>query len=248
MDEEINNKILNLWEKYAKKGQKGTEHYPLFYPKLRKNCELLFVGVNPSFNEKIMSKKDHSFENKNFDFEKEIDDEGNRKLPNNKKSYKIYFKPIWEMTNKKNIREEYIEHTSWEHIDLFFCRITSQKEFKEIIDYKQQNKKVFMNEFGESQLNLSLEIINNIKPKIIVVANALASEVLQSRIDIDKSGFKQKGYDIAILNENKIPIFFSSMFSGQRALDRGSIRRLKWQIENAIKDTLKKDVDDVVAR
>ena len=37
------------------------------------------------------------------------------------------------------------------------------------------------------------------------------------------------------LNEKSVPVFFSSMLTGQRALDKGSFERLKWHVKNVIK-------------
>ena len=49
-----------------------------------------------------------------------------------------------------------------------------------------------------------------------------------------KSYFKEKGFDYFYLGKLKIPIFFTGMLSGQRALDRGSKRRLIWQTNKAL--------------
>ena len=50
-------------------------------------------------------------------------------------------------------------------------------------------------------------------------------------LKITQEKFEKEGYDILEINNKKIPILFSSMLTGQRALDTHSLRRLKWHIK-----------------
>ena len=91
------------------------------------------------------------------------------------------------------------------------------------------------NEFVERQLKLSLEAIKDLNPSIIVVNNALASELICEKFGEEKIPFnEEEGFHTLLLNNgNKIPIFFSSMLSGQRALDKHTYKRLIWHIKKA---------------
>lgn len=44
----------------------------------------------------------------------------------------------------------------------------------------------------------------------------------------------ESGYHNLVLGSLKIPLFFSGMLTGQRALDNGSFERLKWHIKKAV--------------
>ena len=105
----------------------------------------------------------------------------------------------------------------WSHLDLFFTCEKTQKVIEENID----------NNFLIEQFNISKEIIKNISPKIIVVGNAYASRFIQEKF---KCVFDKNIGTFRINEYNNIPIFFSGILTGGRALDVGSRDRLKWHI------------------
>jgi hypothetical protein len=197
---DINEEIQKIWEH-----EKRTD-IPLQFPQFKTNPEILFIGINPSIRGK--EPKNHY---ESLEFEK------------NARSNKtdIYFK----------IFDNFVNRDKWEHIDLFFIR-GKQKEIEEDIgfDYENDTDIISLNEFGEKQLNLSLSIIEQINPKIIVVNNALASRIIRERLDIGEIDI-DKGYHK--LNSTT-PIFFSGMLSGQRALDKHSRERLIWHVKRTL--------------
>jgi hypothetical protein len=222
--EELNKDILEVWKNNSKK--RGN-FYPILYPDLRAG-KVLFIGMNPSFSED----KFEQIIKKNPAWEKLNSIEEFFKYPEADKKRIINF--------EKRARENHSYFTifnkcdfEWEHIDLFFYRNTSQEKFKnDIIELKfnKEGKIKKINEFGELQLNLSISTISKLKPKIIVVINADASRILREKMEIDNSKFKEEGFDR--LKNNRTPIFFSGMLTGQHALDKGSLERLFWQIKN----------------
>lgn len=132
-----------------------------------------------------------------------------------------YFKKFKDISEKVGV--------GWAHIDLLFVRETNQKVVKEI-ESKKLGKK-FINE----QLDISLTIIENVLPKIIVVNNTYARELLKGRLDND---FNMNLGTPKFTTPNSLkgtPIFFTSMLTGQRALDLGSYERLIWQIKYVLK-------------
>ena len=214
----VNNKVLDLWSKYP------NQYIPILYNKLKQNC-LLFVGLNPSDNKKIPEELGINLIWKNRE---QIDIEKLLEEPLVAKEGYPYFKRF------KEIADEAGEH--WEHIDLFFNRTSKQKECKEVI-YEKDEK---LSDFAKKQLELSLELIKLANPKITVVANAFASDLLNKEEVKEKFNYAIKfdnncGFGtICFEGEKEIPIFFSSILTGRRPLDKHSLKRLKWHIKKAL--------------
>ena len=245
MPEEINKDVLELWEEYHEKDgfQERTELVPLLYPPIRKEC-LLFIGINPAYNERYMNNQGVNFSFSNYleadEEEREnlrneiIVAEGSAREPGGYGYFGIF----------PTITEAATQGWRWEHIDLFFERKSSQRFVRD--DYiilretennifDQQYVVEFRNDddFAKRQLELSLSLIEKVRPKIIVVANALASKIIIAKGNICTDSFDEYGYDKIKINKKKIPIFFSGMLSGQHTVDNGSRRRLAWQIKQA---------------
>ena len=98
-------------------------------------------------------------------------------------------------------------------------------------------------DFCRAQDLISKEIIELAKPKVIIVNNTLAREWLTNKnfnTDCFECRFDQTIGTYRIVNNSMledIPIFFTSMLTGQRALDNGSYERLIWHI-NLVLDKL----------
>lgn len=222
--DKINKEILDLWKCYFP--YSDNVFAPLLYGKLKKNA-LLFIGCNPSFSEKainrLLTENADSFSRKlsakEFFKWRELGPNDNADIIQyaqlTKEKY-TYFKKFKEMGSA-------VDH-EWEHIDLFYFRQTSQRDFKLRILQKGQ-----LNNFGGDQLDITQRVIKKLDPVAIVVANAFASGLFREKLNakaINKSGM------YTILNNSKeIPVFCSSMLSGQRALDNDSFQRLSWQID-----------------
>lgn len=114
--------------------------------------------------------------------------------------------------------------------DLFLYKETSQSDFMNRVRSKGK-----LNEFGMDQIMLFEEILVQIRPRCVVVTNATASEILREYIQDDLSWDSERGFHWFTRGGKKIPIFFTSMLSGQRALDRWSYERLVWHIGQAVK-------------
>jgi len=116
----------------------------------------------------------------------------------------------------------------WSHLDIYFCCNKKQKDLENMEG----------SEFLTEQFNISKEIIQKLAPKIIVVGNAYASCLMRKnfncKLDNDIGTYRIKEL-------NNAPIFFSGMFTGQRALDVGSRERLIWHIKYVICKTMGDD-------
>jgi hypothetical protein len=226
IEKEYRERILKIWEEIPDNLINGFDYrkFPIA-PKYVKKDSLLFIGINPSFRngaEILETEKPIGFYELNTSIEK-------INIP--------YFEKFKDIAS-------YCK-TDWTHLDLFFIRESKQK----LIDNLTFDKIPFLSK----QLDISFEIIENAQPKLIVVPNALASEFFgkmkKRHYAFDKiwKGHefffedneccnKKRTFDDSIgtyrifIGGKSVPILFSSMLSGQRALDIGSYERLKWQI------------------
>lgn len=114
----------------------------------------------------------------------------------------------------------------WSHIDLLFFRQTKQKAVEELCEKPILNSKSFIRD----QLKLAKILIRHAEPRIIVVNNSLARKLLGYPNGDWLSMTFHFDESIGTYRCNNVPVFFTSMLTGQRALDIGSLKRLKWHI------------------
>lgn len=166
---------------------------------------LMFIGINPSYD----------------------GNSGNIFYDNSHGETHKYFKKFIEISQEVGL--------NWSHLDLLFLRETNQKIVKSLANNSLGHI------FFDEQLKISKKIIEATKPKIIVVNNTYARDLLHSEnFTTPKYDFKfddNIGTHRVVNNEilNGTPIFFTSMLTGQRALDLGSYRRLIWHIKYVMK-------------
>jgi hypothetical protein len=141
---------------------------------------------------------------------------------NNEQNGKIYsyFKKFQDISNKLNI--------PWSHIDLLYLRETNQKSIVDI--FSTEIGKIFI----YKQLEISKKIIEKVQPRVIIVSNSFARHLLNIdfRFEFDDKIGTHKVIEHPTLNN--VPVFFTSMLTGQRALDLGSYERLVWHIRQVI--------------
>lgn len=127
--------------------------------------------------------------------------------------YKPYYNAIKELAAKVEME--------WTHWDLLYVRET-----------KQEFVKLFADPFTKQQVNLSIEIIKQSTPHIIVVNNAYATWLLKNSLNfIFDNSIGTYRFSPGNDSISEVPIFFCSMLSGQRAMDLGSKERLAWHIK-----------------
>ena len=165
---------------------------------------LLFVGLNPAFKT-----------NPGSSFNNSID-----KYP--------YFKPFPEIYDKCDFKN------GFSVLDILAVRCTAQSTIRDAI-----NKNNDFKEFCQRQFDVFKKMVCEARPKVIVVCNAYARQWMQNS-DFNNSAFDFYGFDKNIgtwrikgNNElDRTPVLFTSMLTGQRALDKGSLERLEWQIKH----------------
>jgi hypothetical protein len=167
---------------------------------------ILFIGINPSYSERKTKVQESFFY-------------GNHQ----QQEVYQYFKKFQDIAKKTKI--------DWSHLDLLYIRQTDQKIVKALFN------DTIGNEFLKKQLAISMSIIEKSKPKIIVVSNAYARDLFINECNI-KTVFDESIGTHKIINNIDLegtPVFFTSMLTGQRALDNGSYDRLVWHINYTLK-------------
>lgn len=211
----IDKKLEQIWSKYKSVDNELYERKFAYCIDPIKESSVIFIGLNPSFNQGA---------------KKEI------LKYSNETATKLhpYFKKI------KSIGVENISH-----LDLLYFRETSAKKIDDLL------KTELGIGFIWEQLQLSKEILVNAKPQIIVVANTTARLFFGKEKNVEKNTNNWLNYDFEfdnVLGTHRIktegqlfdiPVFFTSMLSGQRAMDNGSFERLQWHI-NFVIEKLKK--------
>lgn len=209
-------KINKIWKEFSKNVTFGIP--PLTIEKIP-DAEIIFIGINPSLsledknNLSNGSDKSLGFYNLNH----EIDD-------NHK-----YFRKFHEISEKTEL--------NWSHYDLLFIRETKQNKIKKLLKTKEGVLFLYK-QLMVSKLILN-ELINKGKPKIFVVNNTLTREFLGKDRPYNYTEQQEHWLDYRFIWNEKLGtytykkciFFFSSMLTGQRALDKGSFERLIWHIK-----------------
>lgn len=199
------NKINQLWDEDKFKSIPIRERGYAIQDYIIKDA-LLFIGINPSVIDSNIEERTF-YSNLHGDTHK-------------------YFKKFIEIHQEIGI--------PWTHIDLLYMRETNQKAIVELCENKYDRTGY---DFAKAQYLISKEIIELARPRIIIVNNTYARKWLtDDSFNQDCFNYKfddaigtHRIQDHSILNNT--PVFFTSMLTGQRALDLGSYERLKWHIK-----------------
>lgn len=227
INQKINQKIKDLWTRYY--GSSDEVYAPLFYNDFKTNS-LLFIGMNPSFSERafktIFKGTEHEgmdpisfFKWSNISSNDDLIDQCAMMDKQAFTNYSLYFGRPIAMSKAVGL--------PWEHLDLFLYRETSQSSFMQRIHDGKE-----LNQFALDQLAVFEDALAQVQPKCIVVSNAFGSELFRSQFADDLKWDDDRGFHWF---KNSTPIFFSSMLSGQRSLDRWSYERLVWHVDQSIK-------------
>lgn len=184
---------------------------------------ILFIGINPSFKDGDPVPGTPKY---NSIYEWTSPDE---------KTHPYFNKSI-EIADSEGIQLPFGHH------DLFPIREREQGVLERMFDNDNNGRLISKKEykqFIDASLSWSQETIRVCKPKIIVVVNAFASRLF---FDYSLLGFAPRkqwnedlGVDFIQIKETWVPIMFSGMLSGQRALDNQSEFRLRWHIRHILR-------------
>jgi hypothetical protein len=129
-----------------------------------------------------------------------------------------YFKKFPEISSYAGMK--------WSHLDLLMIRETKQAKVKKI--YETERRYIL------TQLGIAKKSILESKPRVIVVCNAFACSLFERHLFKLRFDDAIGTYVVSSKSLRGTPVFFSGMLSGQRALDLGSLRRLKWHIKKIV--------------
>lgn len=216
-------KINDLWSEFS--GIELCKFPPNSSLEIPKSG-LVFIGINPSMGvderERLTIKNDLKCEFYKLTYDEKID-------------YR-YFKKFFEVAKQAEM--------DWGHLDILYCRETNQNNVKKLL--KTERGKDFL--YKQCMITKSIlnEIIDKNNPRIFVVTNTFARDLLGRYRKLNAPKIESEwwiDFDF-VWNENLgtytyqgNPFFFSSMLTGQRALDNGSFERLVWHI-NQVKKKL----------
>ncbi len=216
----VEEKLNQLWRHYK---DKYFCELPPLYPKEIKKNAIVFIGINPSISEndrkEMLDKKndvDHFYD-----------------LHGGHNQHK-YFKKFIDISKQTGL--------NWTHLDILYIRETQQAKVGELMNSEEGLDFIYQ----QSQITKGIidKLISQDQKIIFVVNNTLAKKLMGKDMSADgKSNIwmgynfeKNEEYGTPTLDGN--PFFFTSMLTGQRALDLGSYERLIWHI-NFVKKQLK---------
>ena len=214
----VENKINQIWSETP--AEVTTHMPPLTIAKIP-DAQIIFIGLNPSLSPEDRSKL-LKRSNKSLEFYALDGDEDRR-----------YFKKFPKISRQTQL--------SWTHFDLLFIRETKQSKVKQLLK-TQAGRQFLYRQLMVSKLVLN-QLIEKDKPKIFVVNNTLAREFLGKDRPINYADNQEYWLNYKFDWDEKLgtytykesPFFFSSMLTGQRALDRDSFERLIWRILDMLK-------------
>lgn len=228
--------ILKLWSEHVK--PEHEDRIPLLCSPIIKDT-LLVIGMNPSFNydairqnQKLSKKKvDQLYmwsgpDSQAIQIAKTEEMQGHLE-------YRRYFGQLTSIFKRLKLGAESIYH-----LDLFPYRSTNQKKVESL--FSSGGKYQAMR---QPLLEIAALVINQSSPRIILVANAGASNIfikeLRDVFDLDPKTevpSTESGYHTVAINGVRVPIFFSGMITGQRALDRYSRERLTYLMKKSLQE------------
>ncbi|MEH7076235.1 hypothetical protein [Neobacillus drentensis] len=262
---ELNKKIYDFWNNdFLNAEQKKDYHLylPAFLSDIQKST-LTIIGCNPSLNKNGYKNCFKGTTYEDLDFFKRISREENENFSHDFQSNIIelhdiegkigskhpYVLKLIDVTTNIGIKDFKNDVTV---LDLFFIRDTNQKNIEKRLKQKISNTRPVKYEFttfAEEQIKISMEALSLSDPDLILIANAKASNIF---IEYNKDKIYSKQFGdlkcyIFKLNGRSVPIFFSSMLSGQRALDTFSLDRLIWDMTQILKKIRENQLDMTIS-
>lgn len=242
----INSDILKLFYKQPTKAKKDWLLYPGVYHEdmFSNGAKVLFLGLNPAwkaeddikgFRWPMATKIDEKFTP-----DADVIKVHREAVLKTKKGYPyFYYKEFYKMFSEDE-STLYDSKPYWNSIDLLQYRSTSQTELYDFFDWKGNNissiKKEY-NEFIQGQIDISKELIDMLNPEIIVVCSAFARDIIFFMLHLEyDSSFDPT---LGCWNIEWRKYIFTSMLSGQRALDNGSKKIIQWHIQNLLSNVAK---------
>jgi len=196
--------LEKLWKEH--KGEEYAQYTPHALSEIPESG-LLFIGINPSLTRNKEELKKLIGTKPNFGTEEN-------------KEHK-YFKKFIEISEATQL--------PWGHIDIFYLRETSQNSVKDLL--KCENGRDFLNQQWVLTKSILDTLLQGSEKRIVVVSNAFARDIIMGNVNGLSEGYTLEFDEkIGTYTYKNTIFFFTSMLTGQRALDKGSFERLIWHI------------------
>jgi hypothetical protein len=217
-EKDITKELESIWIDHYE--NESANHYIPFGPKEILPISILFLAINPSIsgNHTKGTKLDFWHMDFNVEFKKSCE------KPH------THFKKFFEL--KDSIQKTMGRNYNYSYMDLLYLQETHQKDVMRISDTT----------FIINQAKITIEIINKIRPRLVIVCNTGAAGIL----------FRHKekiGFTPILKNEvyhlNKIPFIIdqSKYMGGQNYLSKLKKEEKQKSLLNEIKTILEKTED-----
>lgn len=242
----INARYRELWLTYmAQLTAFYTSHsspvlWPLQYQDTLHTGAVIYIGSNPATPKKPRIDSyslaiDPNNAAEIFASQEQIDKVVEERLhalgrPNPSTTYS-YYKPMHKLHGP----------SEWEHVDMLPIHYTKRHELQEFLAPRGNPTAL-----ADEMLEPFLRLMEMLRPRVIVIIDTWVRNLLFTGTIARRSGWtlspslyavdSKTGYQSLTFSEGwTTPIFFfSSMLTGQRALDAGSTLRLQWHINQAL--------------
>lgn len=196
--------LEKLWKEH--KGEEYARYTPHALSEIPESG-LLFIGINPSLTRNKEELKKLIGTKPDFGTEEN-------------KEHK-YFKKFIEIAKATQL--------PWGHLDIFYLRETSQNSVKDLL--KRENSIDFLNQQWVLTKSILDTLLQGSEKRIVVVSNAFARDIIMGNVNGLSEGYTLEFDEkIGTYKYKNTIFFFTSMLTGQRALDKGSFERLIWHI------------------
>ncbi len=226
----VNEDIIALWE-----GEKSApELWPMLYEDFFTDG-LLTIGLNPSFSNKGWRHLEGEPDLENvlrnpstfFKWDPNNRDKFNRDEALSAEQSARIRHPFYEAMRTLRQKTSDASHAqSWNHIDLFFVRVTDHKELRGSLFNKLSPEEIELTEFGFAQFEQFQKLLEAAKPRVVVIYNALASRIYSKHRGNCKYD-PNCGCYFDKIGSRTVPVFFTGF---PTFMDRFTKERLNWHV------------------
>lgn len=233
--------LRELWREWIASGSwpkaLGSPLWPAQYPPMREDLPL-FVGMNPSYGRKrdkaarIRGPKDLRSDDRACEL---VENERRALGLDGSQPYR-YFRKFGQIVNHLDgyaAPPLSCSERTWNHVDTLAVRWNSQRELERALGIDKNGETRL--EYVQRQIVLTQNLIDALRPRIVVVVNALASTILKAALGGHLRWDAAAGCDIRKVRGRTVPWIFSGMLTGQRALDNHTVRLLTWHVGHALR-------------
>lgn len=231
--DEIGARLQELWRKteYQNWSDLAWVKHPPLYPTSLTTNGALVLGINPSLNiddlkllhYEARREVDSSYFGRIAGFMQNIENMHQRLQNELNESEDITFTPV-----------------PWSHLDMLYVRETNQARFRE--EMGREGVASFLWE----QTQITKTLLQKAQPRLIVVANAFARELLGKNVDSKTKERTWMGLKFTAEPDLRTgtyhceslpgspPVFFTNSLAGSSPRDKAADERLTWQIARCL--------------